>query len=54
MQPQAYLHVVRTSAGWAVCCQRCGATIAITPSRRAADRQGTDHSCAPSVPEEAR
>jgi hypothetical protein len=37
MQPPAYLHVVRTSAGWAICCQRCMTTVATTRSRTRAD-----------------
>jgi hypothetical protein len=45
MHPPAYLFVVRISAGWAACCQRCGATIAICASKLAADRHGADHTC---------
>jgi hypothetical protein len=37
MQPPAYLYVVRVTAGWAVCCQRCGTTVATTRSRTRAD-----------------
>jgi hypothetical protein len=37
MQPPAYLYVVRTSAGWAICCQHCQATVATTRHRTRAD-----------------
>jgi hypothetical protein len=37
MQPPAYLYVVRTSAGWAICCERCMATVATTRLRERAD-----------------
>jgi hypothetical protein len=46
MQPPAYLYVVRVTAGWAACCQRCGATVAISRSRSAAERDGAGHTCA--------
>jgi hypothetical protein len=45
MQPPAYLYVVRVTAGWAACCQCCGATITIARSRSAAERHGVGHTC---------
>jgi hypothetical protein len=46
MQPPAYLYVVRVTAGWAACCQCCGATITISRSKPAAYRCGAGHTCA--------
>jgi hypothetical protein len=37
MQPPAYLYVVRISAGWAICCLHCMATVATTRHRTRAD-----------------
>lgn len=54
MQPPAYLYVVRVSAGWAACCQRCGATITIAASKPAAYRHGAGHACAASQEVTAR
>ncbi len=54
MHLPAYLYIVRTSAGWAACCQRCGATITITRSKPAANRHGADHTCTTSQEVTAR
>jgi hypothetical protein len=37
MHPRSYLHVVRVSGGWAVCCERCQTTVATTRLRDRAD-----------------
>jgi hypothetical protein len=43
MHPEAYLYVVRTSAGWAICCQRCMTTVATTRHRDRADWLAVSH-----------
>jgi hypothetical protein len=53
MQPPAYLYVVCTSAGWAICCLRCMTTVATTRSRTRADWLAVIHPsrCAAALPE---
>ena len=43
MHPPAYLYVVRISAGWAICCQRCMTTVTTTRHRDRADRLAVIH-----------
>jgi hypothetical protein len=45
MQPRSYLHVVRVSGGWAVCCERCQTTIAVASTPDDADAIITTHTC---------